>query len=292
MTSLWRLHVRPNGGDKDARLSTAFCLEQGIVGMGWAVPNSEVESSADFEWYKAKAQEQYDGNHSWYSVWRFAEAEVRDLVWFRDVGGRYYLAELIGPWAYCYSGAHVRADIVNFRKARIVSVGLADAVPGKIIACFRPTRTFQSISAPGMLAFAQKLMGSPITETARGDLFDYLNDADIENIVFVYLQREGWYVLPGTRRRDTPHYEFVLVNRATSERAIVQVKSGGTSIDASSYQGPEKAFLFAACGKYGTTIPRHVTLISRDQLIAFMRDEPKAQTSAVKCWIDLVGLPS
>jgi hypothetical protein len=291
MASLWRLHIRPKGGDDDARMSTSFCLQKGIIGMGWPVSDTGVERSTDFAWYKAAAEKEYEGTTSWSSVRAFAEAEIGDLVWFRDLDGHYYIAELTHAWEYCYQGDHIPADIVNFRHARIVKAGLADAVPGNVIACFRPPRTFQQISAPGMLAFAANVVGKPTDDTTKGDLFDYLTDEDFENIVFVYLQREGWYVLPGTRRADTPHYEYVLVHRNTGERAIVQVKSGHTGIDASLYEGEEKAFLFAASEQYGEHIPSNVILISRPELISFMRSDFKVQTDAVNRWISLVGLP-
>jgi hypothetical protein len=99
-----------------------------------------------------------------------------------------------------------------------------------------------------MLAFSEKLAGVPVTGDAIPDVFEFMSDADLENLVFVYIQFLGWYVLPGTRTATTAHYEFVLVNRETGERAVVQVKSGHTGINASKYAGEEKAFLFAASG--------------------------------------------
>jgi hypothetical protein len=56
-----------------------------------------------------------------------------------DSEGRFYLGKLLGPWRYEYQDKKaIGADILNFRKVCIVEVGVADAVPGKIIACFRP----------------------------------------------------------------------------------------------------------------------------------------------------------
>ena len=219
--------------------------------MGWAVPNEAVTRSTNFEWYKTARQ--YGEDQSWHSVWNFAESlQTHDLVWFRNLKGRYYLAEIIGPWQYAYDDqAAIGADIVNFREARIIEVGLADAVPGKIIACFRPARTFQAIRSPGMLAFSDKIAGMQVTGDIVPDVFEFMYDADLENLVFVYLQFLGWYVLPGTRTATTAHYEFVLVRRETGERAVVQVKSGHPKIDASQYAGEEKAFLFAVSGSYG-----------------------------------------
>lgn len=294
MTALWRLHIRPKGGNGDAAASVAFCLERSIIGMGWAVPDETVTKSGDIEWFKEAAARTYKQDLSWHSVSMFAEQPaIGDLVWFRNTEGRFYLAEILGPWRYSYEdGTAIDADIVNFRKARIIEVGVADVVPGKIIACFRPSKTFQPIRSPGMLAFSAHLAGLPSNDDAAFDLYEFMTDADIENVVFVYLQVLGWYVLPGTRTATTAHYEFILVNRETGERAVVQVKSGCAWMDASRYAGEEKAFLFAASGHYGANIPPNAVVITRQQLNGFMRERPHLLPRAVSTWIDIAGLPS
>jgi hypothetical protein len=293
MTTLWRLHIRPKGGNGDAAASIALCLERSIIGMGWPVPDETITRSDNFDWFKEAATRAYEQDSSWHSVWTFAEQPaVGDLVWFRNTEGRFYLAEILGPWEYAYDDeAAIGADIVNFRPARIIEVGVADAVPGKIIACFRPARTFQAIRSPRMLAFSAQLASVPSDNDIVFDLYEFMSDADIENVVFVYLQVIGWYVLPGTRTATTAHYEFVLVNRETGERAIVQVKSGGTWIDALQYAGEEKAFLFAASGNYGSNIPPNAIIITRNELNKFMRESPHLLPRAVNTWIGIAGLP-
>lgn len=292
MRSLWRLHIRPNGGHGNIAASVGLCLERSIIGMGWAAPNEAVTRSADLEWYKAAAARQYPDSTAWHSVWTFAaDPQLGDLVWFRDLEGHFFLAEITGPWQYAYEDDEaIGADIVNFRPARIIPVGLADAVPGKIIACFRPPITFMPIRSPGMLAFSEQLAGLPVSGDAGRDVFEFMSDADLENLVFVYLQFLGWYVLPGTRTATTAHYEFVLVNRESGERAVVQVKSGHTWIDAARYAGAEKAFLFAACDHYGTNPPPNVVIITRPELEDFMLSQPHLLPRAVSHWMAIAGL--
>jgi hypothetical protein len=293
MMKLWRLHIRPKGGHGNSAASVAFCLKESIIGMGWGVPSETITRSENLDWYKAAAARTYNGDTSWSSVTAFAgQAEIGDLVWFRNTEGRFYIAELLGSWQYAYEdAAAIEADIVNFRRAKITEVGVADAVPGKVIACFRPTKCFQPIRSEGMLAFTAKLANVAGPEAPITDLYEFMTDADLENVVFVYLQILGWYVLPGTRTATTAHYEFVLVNRETGTRAVVQVKSGGTSIDAARYAGEEKAFLFAASGIYGASIPPNAVVISRQELNTFMHDSPNLLPRAVSTWIGIAGLP-
>ena len=171
---------------------------------------------------------------------------------------RFYLAEIMEPWKHEYEDpVAIGADIVTYRKARIIEVGIADAVPGKIIACFRRSSTFQAIRSPGMLAFSFQLAGLSSCSDTGLDLYEFMSDADVENLVFVSLQVCGWHVLPGTGSATTASYEFVLVNRDNGERAVVQVKSGNTWIDASLYAGEEGAFLFLH--QVSTALRRRVT---------------------------------
>ncbi len=65
MTALWRLHIRPKGGEHgngDATASVAFCLEGSIIGMGWAVPDETVTRSGDLKWFKEAATRTYKQN--------------------------------------------------------------------------------------------------------------------------------------------------------------------------------------------------------------------------------------
>ena len=285
---LWRLHVRPRGGDGDTRFATELCIRKGVIGMGWGVSEGE-ERSTDFKWYSRTADEVY-GPGKWSSVARLVEdMKEGDFVWFRHPEGRYYAAEVNGPWEYCYKGDHIPADVINIRPARIVEVGLADRVPGKIIACFRPQRTLQTIAGQNMLAFTHHLLGLRTDGAGSGDALDYLNDEDLENVVSIYLQTQGWLIIPGTRRFDTPHYEFVLVHGQTGERAIVQVKSGSTWLKAADYDGTVKTFLFAASGAYGDTIPSNVDTIRPDVLRAFIVANQRLMPDAVRSWTKIAS---
>jgi len=132
-----------------------------------------------------------------------------------------------------------------------------------------------------MLMFSEGIAGLPHSASPDIDLFEFMSDADLENVVFLYLQVCGWYVLPSTRRTDTPHYEYILVHRTTAERAMAQIKSGGTAINAGDYRGEERTFLFAASGAYGADVPDNVNIIGRGQLTDFVHDMPQLLPNAV-----------
>lgn len=77
------------------------------------------------------------------------------------------------------------------------------------------------------------------------NIFTMLDDKETEDIVFLYLQDLGWYVVPNSRESDTISFEYFLVNKITKEKARVQVKTGKTTLNQQNYtKFDEKIFLF------------------------------------------------
>ena len=63
--------------------------------------------------------------------------------------------------------------------------------------------------------------------TLNGDLFAAAGPEDLEDLVALYLQEQGWRTFPSTAKVSMASYEFVLVHHETGHHAGVQVKSGG-----------------------------------------------------------------
>jgi hypothetical protein len=61
----------------------------------------------------------------------------------------------------------------------------------------------------------------------NSDLFAIAGPEDLEDLVALYLQEQGWRVLPSTAKVTMASYEFVLVHQETGQHAGVQVKGGG-----------------------------------------------------------------
>jgi len=108
--------------------------------------------------------------------------------------------------------------------------------------------------------------------------------------VFIFLQATGWIVVPNSRKADTMSYEFVAINERTKERAIVQVKSGGTELDSEGWdQFRERVFLFQAHGNYLGAPPRNVTLISPRTIERFMNSHIEIMPRTVRRWIEFAA---
>ena len=229
-----------------------------------------------------------------------------DLIWSRDIDGKYYLAK-VGPpresshenglaWEYFDTPDGRSADIVNVVRCRIFAVLNADDIPGKIVACFRPSRTIQSIADKTAVFYSRLLWNQlagveeySLPDVDRCDIFSFLDAETTEDVIFIYLQCQGWIVVPNSRMADTMRYEFVAIHRDTRERALVQVKTGNTSLDTESWvRFPEKVFLFQSHGIYTGRPAANVVSLNPPVIERFMEADFGIMPRAVQRWIDFV----
>jgi hypothetical protein len=202
-----------------------------------------------------------------------------DLVWTRDAEGQYYLARVTSGWEYWTSqeANDLDIDVANIFRVVFKSVDIDD-VPGKIVACFRATRTIQEIADKKAREYSKHLWNTlaneqvyQINKSQFSDIFMMLDDEETEDLLFLYLQSQGWYVLPNSRKGDTMSFEYLAVNPKTGEKALSQVKTGQVTINKADYvQYPQKIFLFQSNELYTGNGAGNVVCISRNELLGFM----------------------
>ena len=202
-----------------------------------------------------------------------------DLVWTRDVTGQYYLAQVTSGWEYWSSqeANDLDIDVANIFRVIFKSVDI-DAVPGKIVACFRATRTIQEVADKKAREYTKHLWNTlsndkiyQIDKSEFSDIFMMLDDEETEDLVFLYLQSQGWYVLPNSRKGDTMSFEYLAVNPETGEKALTQVKTGQVTINKDDYiHYAQKIFLFQSNELYAGVGAQNVVCISRDDLLELL----------------------
>lgn len=288
---VYRIHIRPKGGLKTPKVSFAYCLKEGVLGLGWQTETQN--NDASWEEYEAEAIEKYGNNNL--SRVRYLKNKLKknDLVWTRDTEGHYYLGKVRSEWEY-YSNAEARdADIVNIVRCKLIKVPSVDDVPGKVVASFRPSRTIQAIRDETTSDYSKylwnKLSGVefyPLSNENCKNVFSFLGSEETEDMVFIYLQEQGWIVIPNSRKADTMSYEFYLVNRKTGEKAIVQVKTGHTALTQDWKSWKEKVFLFQANGNYSDNPCGDVVCIKPKDIELFMYGNKKLLPSNIVNWLD------
>ncbi len=252
-----------------------YCLKNEIMGVGWQLHSNK--TSATWDEYLEEA-EKIHGN---LQVCKYIKKWVSagDLVWTRDTNGNYYLAKVQSGWEYFVTSESTDKDIdiSNIFRVKFIPVEI-DAVPGKIVACFRPAKTFQEVASPAAIEYTKHLWNSisgssdySIKSEVASDIFELLDDEETEDLMFMYLQSKGWYIVPNSRKKDTMGYEFLAIDPKTGERAITQVKTGASSLNQDSYAAyREKVFLFQSQERYLGGEHLNVSCLRRQELSEFM----------------------
>jgi hypothetical protein len=125
-------------------------------------------------------------------------------------------------------------------------------------------------------------------------LTEILDPYDVEDLVYLYLQVEaGYLVLPKNRHASTPVYEWTMINRDTAEKAIVQVKTGGATVDLAEMSAAlagrsGTAYAYAACGFPAASSDPRISLISNEDLLTFVGRHRRLLPDRLQIWFDLV----
>jgi hypothetical protein len=287
--ALYRLHVHTSCHDRQATIQ--FCLDGRFLGVGWGAGPEPV----DWDGYQIVAEDWYGRVDP--SVRAVHDMDDGTLIWTRDPRGAYYLGRVTGGWRYLTGEPAERYDMRNVRPVEIVGCGVEAIVPGKVANSFIARRALQRINDEAARRYSASLFaeltGSPVPwhPTLSEVLTSCLTARDLEDLVATYLQRRhGYLVLPGSRRPDTPAYEYVL-RHPDGHLAVAQVKSGWSTVpcDARSLPGElvDRVYVFSPTGSYGPTPAPNVQKLTTAELVAFMRSEPECLPPTVEHWVRL-----
>ena len=130
-----------------------------------------------------------------------------------------------------------------------------------------------------------------VDTTKFSDIFMMLDHEETEDLIFVYLQSQGWYVIPNSRKRDTMKFEFLLAHSKSGKKAITQVKTGNSPIDVNAYRHlSERVFLFQSNGYYENKniTDDNIVYVSREELKRFLEKNIKLFPSSFKVKLEMV----
>ncbi|MGP8322041.1 MAG: hypothetical protein ACT6FE_06940 [Methanosarcinaceae archaeon] len=272
---VFRIHIRPQGGSADMVTTFGYCLKNGILGVGWRTNSNR--NTKKWDEYFNEASQIHDNLQICKYINKWVSKD--DLVWTRDATGQYYLGKVTSGWEYWTSqeANELDIDVANIFRVVIKSVSI-DSVPGKIVACFRATRSIQEVADSKAREYSKHLWNVlsndqvyTIDKSEFADIFMMLDDEETEDLVFLYLQSQGWYVIPNSRKGDTMSFEYLAVNPKTGEKALSQVKTGKVVINRDDYVDyKQKIFLFQSNELYTGSGDSNVVCITRDELLTFL----------------------
>ncbi|OJV22430.1 hypothetical protein [Dyadobacter sp. 50-39] len=292
---LWRLHIRPdpkNGKTHDDVVS--YCTENHVAGIGWPVAGNILTPSD----YERAARSKYGVRVA--SIPFAYNPVIGEYIWARDKNGKYYLGRIRGNWFYSNDPLHLELDIPNQRACEWVRIGNEENVPGKIVACFRPAKTFQAIRDPQMeefskWAFSRVPSSNFLTEWLKEQridkktFFNFIKADDCEDIVGLYLQKvKGYCLIPSSCKKATIGHEFILKHSITSQTAVAQVKQGGVELDERLRGNANHVFLFSTEGVV-TSDSNDITVLTADELFDFVCQNKNLLPSRMDYWLHLLS---
>lgn len=303
LPTVWRTKLRSTVPRVNHTAQVAHCVEGGLIGIGWRLDElapgtsldvvvATIEAKSEVGWGRTAAQ----------TVHRFgAEAKIGDFVWTRDTSGRYLLARISGPYRYDISEAAKAVDVHQVRAVEWAPPLNDLDVPGAVIRCFVGTgSSFSRIHDEGARLLTgwlwEKVHDRPLPKlsiTSGQVLASHLDPYDVEDLVYVWLQvARGYVALPRARQRDTPAYEWTMIDRATRRRAIAQVKTGSVPVVLADLAraasgSPIDTFAFATSGRYVGDPTLVTEIIDANELLAFVAECPDLLPSRVRTWFEL-----
>lgn len=300
--TVWRIKLNSqraeeDGGSPDWDEAKEYCRRAGLVGVGWGL--SKLRNGSRLETVMAA----YRATEGWAAGANTArrlakDVQEGDLMWTRDSLGRFWLCQITGPWRYDKSAASVTYDLYNVRPASWLENSYRDFdVPGAVVRSFTgPGQTLRRVGPhpasdriTGMLWRAATLGPQEVElltpEEAIREIFD---PTDIEDLVLLSLQAQGWILLPSTRMHDTPIYEAALRAKGTGEIAIVSVKSGPSNPvpldELRAAANGAKTYAFSTHDRY-TGSSKGITKITMTELVSFIKESPELLPPRVARWL-------
>lgn len=303
LPTIWRTKMRSLKEGVDHAKQVAYCLQGGLVGIGWGVAElSSGAALADVLNAIASNNEKGWGRQAASTVRLFGEvAQEGDFVWTRDLSGAFWVGRIAGPYRYENSAQAKAVDTHQVRDVEWGSRALNDLeVPGAIIRAFSGQATsFSRMWNEGARRYTawlwDELHGrkpAPL-RFSRAEVLVQLEPYDLEDLVYTWMQvSRGYLALPNARRTDTPAYEWTMLHRDTGLPAIAQVKSGEQEVDlealAAAATDDEMAlYAYSAAGSYRGTPSRDVSCIATQDLLALVDEQPRLLPSRVRRWFEL-----
>jgi hypothetical protein len=292
MPQIWRLQASsPNQKEAD---SSTFCIENDVVGFGF--PVEPAEDLMAWEIYYRRGLEIY--HHKGNAEWRPSihalkkRMVVGDLCWARHASGKYYLGRVMGGWEYRTFIPNKQAGVVNTRFCDWLEAGDAFNVPNAILNSFRNGRPLQRIEGDGIEAFSSfrfnGLAKRSIYEFSQRvcGLFTILGPEECEDLIGIYLQMQGYLLLPGSCKTDAARFAYLLKHQTSGRHAAVQVRQGFEPLDTGGYKDFDgEVFLFQTNGEYAGEVPGNVKCLNADEIQEFCLKNTEALPANLQRWV-------
>ncbi len=294
-----------------------YCRDKNIIGLGWEIPDQFKSKTLKIEDAIQTREGAGKKNSFKADMITLSKIHKNDIIWVRTEDGIYYIGKIIDDTYKCWDmydkeGAE-KYDIRNIKGCKFYKVGGIEKAPGVIINSFSgPGSTLRRIGTEYNENLQMKIRvickmifnevcdnDSEKFQIEKEEVLDFwtiIDDQEAEEIVALYLQFvENYKVYITTKRRDTPKYEFIMVN-SEGEKAAVQVKTGNNvTLKVRDFQDDkdyEKIFLFSVNEDKSEfeNSTNKVKVLDKEEIEKFLVNNNKLLLSAIRNKMKLCGL--
>lgn len=300
--TIWRLHVRPGGITSNSN-PTDFCISNKLIAIGWPFK----EKISDFQdAIKIAKKEWPDDIRAFTAAFKAFMVKIAkgDLVWFRNLEGKYFLACVTSDFRQINSSEAFNAHCTNARSAEIKEIGTQ--VAGGLKNQFIQGSTIRRIKNKNLIDYTKLVAAKSFPDKFHNDfpknrniesIFSLLDSFDMEDLVGLYLEvEESFCVIPSSRGNlnNTPFYEFELWRPSDRSSAYLQVKNGDRNVlDLSAYRNfKEELYVFSTAGYLNEDAVGgypNIHLIEKEKIITFLQKYNDSLPKNISCWLELIN---
>ncbi|REL32985.1 hypothetical protein DYD21_14310 [Rhodohalobacter sp. SW132] len=296
--NIWRVNIKPASSEGiDPR---SFCITRDILGIGWGIETDSETVTWDEYYSNANSLYRLKLNYKgWWPALNALKNRIAedDLCWTRDLDGIYYLGRITNPyWYYSNKPEFKKADVVNIRDCKWYKVGQVDSVPGTIVNRFTRGRTVEKVGDKnGTLREFSKYLFNTISNVqyyrikqVEADFYSLIHSDDCEDIIGLYLQSKGYYMIPSSCKKSTVNFEYVLKHKEDGHKAVAQVKKGKVDLNFNNYSELDaKVYLFTTKGKYLGKPSSNISVIEKEVLQDFVDKNYEILPNKIQTWLGI-----
>lgn len=119
--TVWRLHIRP-GGVTSRSEATDFCIGNNLIAIGWPLGEEITDLQDAIEIAERKWPDDMRAFKVAFKAFMVTIA-VDDLVWFRNLEGKYFLARVTSQFKQINGSEASNAHCSNTRSVEIKEIG-------------------------------------------------------------------------------------------------------------------------------------------------------------------------
>lgn len=307
--STWKLTIKPNHEEKFDPFK--MCKDKSLLGVGWSKAYATINPKTEEE-ALSLIKKRYGKIPSAINNILF-KVKVGDHVWIHK-NGKFYLCVVQEGKHY---GKSIDPDFIKYDIGHAICASWQEIpeqfVSGSIQRGMIAQRMIQRIRiTTNELKYQnfllEKLRIDPewhpeiddktfadgVAKLSSKDLLSFMTPDEIEDLVSLYLQSEGWFLLKSTCFRSKPKFEFMLIN-TIGEFCSVQVKSGKNpiSLPPSKYEEHltenRKIYLFSTNeDPYPGKPVEDIICLSPDDLITWFKANTWAVSVPLKCRLSVL----